>query len=391
MPSLLPDTFLENTTHLYLPEVRVRARVLYGLVLLGVVLALLACFVVRVDVSFGAGGVLRSVAERTELRALVSGRVQQVGGLENRTVALGDTLLRLSPDLLDERLRLNLFQQAERSLWLTDLRRLTADTSQLLQPGLQLQSTLYAQQYLQLQAQLTENQVRRNKTLKELKADRYLYAEKVIATRELDAKQAEYDQLLEESRLLLARQLSQWQADLTTQQLNLTQLQAEEAQLRQERLLYTVKAPIAGTLQQWSGKYVGSFVQAGELLGILSPDSLLIVECYVKPTDMGLLQPQQTVWLQLDALNYREWGLAQATVEDIAKDFTLMGESQLPVFKVRCRLQTPTLRLKNGYEARLQKGMTLQARFVVARRTLAQLVFDKIDDWLNPNTLNRDR
>jgi HlyD family secretion protein len=97
---------------------------------------------------------------------------------------------------------------------------------------------------------------------------------------------------------------------------------------------------------------------------------------------MGLLKLKQQALFQMDALNYREWGLAKGVVVDIAKDITVMNEQ--PVFKVKCRLETPSLRLKNGYEARLQKGMSLQARFVVIKRTLAQLVFDKVEDWLNP-------
>lgn len=384
MSHLLPATFLEDTTHLYLPQVRVRSRVLYGMVLGLVASAAAATFFVRVDVSFGASGLVRSVAEKTEIRAPVAGRV--VGTLvhENQTVATGDTLLRLLPDGLNEKLRLNHFQQAERGQLLADLDQLTTTTSNGgdESENIQFQSSLYAQQYNQLQAALQENQVRSRKVEKELRADRLLYTDRVIATRELDAKEAEYSQLVEERRGLIERQRSQWQADRNTHRLTLTQLRAEATQFRQERDLFTLRAPVAGTLQQWVGKYAGSYVQAGELLGILSPDSSLLVECYVKPSDMGLLKLNQSALFRIDALNYREWGLARGTVTDIARDFTLVNEN--PVFRVKCRLETSALHLKNGYKARLQKGMTLQARLVVARRTLAQLLFDKVDDWLNP-------
>lgn len=388
---LLPDTFLNNTTHLYLPEVKARSLVLYGLVLGAVVAAAVSAFFVYIDVSFGAGGVLRSVAERTEIRPLVSGRVLRVGVRENQAVRVGDTLLTLAPDVLQEKIRLNRFQQAERGQFTTDLGFLVnpnQDISEVLGKKA-FRTSLYAQQYNQLQAQLQENEVRRNKVEKELKADTYLHQEKAIATREFDAKQAEYDQLHEEYRLLIERQVSQWEADLSSHRLSLTQLRAEEAQLIKERDLYMLRATVAGTVQQWAGKYEGSFVQAGEALGVLSPDSALLVECYLRPADMGLLKVKQQVLLQVDALNYREWGLARGVVQEIAKDFTVMNEQ--PVFKVKCRLETPSLRLKNGYEARLQKGMSLQARFVVTRRTLAQLVFDKVDDWLNPNSLTPRR
>ncbi|WP_041341219.1 HlyD family efflux transporter periplasmic adaptor subunit [Runella slithyformis] len=254
MPQLLPDTFLENTTHLYLPQVKARSMLLYGMVLLAVVGAAIAAFFIKIDVSFAAAGTVRSVAEKTEIRSLVSGRVVRSNAKENQVVRVGDTLLTIAPDVLEEKLRLSHFQQTEREQLVTDLTFLT-DPNQDITEALgnrTFRTSLYAQQYNQLQAQLRENEIRRKKVEKELTADKYLHKEKVLATRELDAKQAEYDQLNEEYRLLIERQVSQWEADLNTHRLSLTQLRAEEAQLRRERDLYTVKATVAGTVQQWA-------------------------------------------------------------------------------------------------------------------------------------------
>lgn len=386
MPPLLPETFLENTTHLYLPSVRAKTRRIYMTLVLSVLAFFGATFWIRIDVSFSAPGVIRSSAERTELRALISGRVERVYVQENQKVKSGQVLLEINNDLLAEKQRSNQIQLQECQRRLEDLKWLTGqDTLVFKYPKPILQSQLYMQQYWQLRSLWLENRVKIKKIAKELKADRFLYKEQVIATRELDAKQAEYDQLLEQEQLILTRQLSQWQTDLAAQKLELAQLRSQEVQMKQEFMLHQIVAPIDGTLQQWVGKYDGSFVQAGELIGVLSPDSTLLVECYIHPSDMGLLQTKQKVSLQLDALNYREWGLAQAEVMDISKDFVLQGENQTPVFKVKCVLVTTSLQLKNGYKTKLQKGMTLQGRFIVTQRTIAQLLFDQLDDWLNPN------
>jgi membrane fusion protein, peptide pheromone/bacteriocin exporter len=388
MPQLLPETFLNNTTHLYLPQVRVRALWLYGIVLGAVVAAAVAAFFIAVNVSVSAAGVVRSVAERTQIRPLVGGRVISVRVRENAPVRVGDTLLTLAPDGINERLRLCHHLQAERQQFITDLRFLTnanTDISEAL-GNHTFKTSLYAQQFNQLQAQLQENEIRRNKVDKELKADTYLHNEKVIATREYDAKKAEDDQLYEEFRLLIERQVSQWEADLSSNRLNLSELQAQEAQLLRERDMYVLRAPVAGTLQQWAGKYEGSMVQSGEDLGTISPDSSLLVECYVRPADMGLIKTNQDVVMQIDALNYREWGLAHGRVMDISNDFTQVKEQ--PVFKIKVQLQTASLKLKTGYAATLKKGMTLQARFVITRRTLAQLLFDKVEDWLDPSGIS---
>ena len=41
-------------------------------------------------------------------------------------------------------------------------------------------------------------------------------------------------------------------------------------------------------------------------------------------------------------------------------------------------------------KGKLKKGMTLQAYFNVARRSLYQLLYDKIDNWLNPQVMFSD-
>jgi hypothetical protein len=95
-----------------------------------------------------------------------------------------------------------------------------------------------------------------------------------------------------------------------------------------------------------------------------------------------LLKEGMTVRFQVDAFNYNEWGLVNGKVTEVAQDFIVVNEQ--PVFKVKCALDRTTLSLKTGYTATLKKGMTLQARFIVTRRSLFQLLYDKVDDWVNP-------
>lgn len=81
-----------------------------------------------------------------------------------------------------------------------------------------------------------------------------------------------------------------------------------------------------------------------------------------------------------------EWGLVNGKITDIVKDFVVINEQ--PVFKVRCILEKQEVSLPTGYKATLKKGMSLRARFIVTKRSLFQLLYDKVDDWVNPN-LNR--
>jgi len=126
-------------------------------------------------------------------------------------------------------------------------------------------------------------------------------------------------------------------------------------------------------------------VSANEVLAEISPDSGMVVETYIPPKDIGYLTVGTQVNLQIDAYNYNQWGMASGNVIAISADvFTDSGQ---PYFKVRCKLNEDKLALNNGYEGKLKKGMTLQARFFVTKRTLFQLLYDKADDWLNPNII----
>ena len=69
-------------------------------------------------------------------------------------------------------------------------------------------------------------------------------------------------------------------------------------------------------------------------------------------------------------------------VLEVSDDFVDSGNQ--PMFRVRCALDRSHLVLSNGFVGRVKKGMTLRARFVVARRSLLQLLRDDVSDWLDP-------
>jgi len=64
------------------------------------------------------------------------------------------------------------------------------------------------------------------------------------------------------------------------------------------------KALIAGTVEQFSEISVGSYVQTGQMLAVISPDKDLIAEMYVLPRDIDLLRIDTKTKIQVDAFNY---------------------------------------------------------------------------------------
>ena len=89
--------------------------------------------------------------------------------------------------------------------------------------------------------------------------------------------------------------------------------------------------------------------------------------------------------MQVSAFNYSEWGVLHATVDDVYDDVSVSADGMQSYYKVYCLLDSDHLTLKNGFKGYIKKGMTVYANITVTRRTLFQLLYDKLDNWLNPS------
>ncbi|GAB4011592.1 HlyD family efflux transporter periplasmic adaptor subunit [Spirosoma sp. KCTC 42546] len=363
----------------YLPRVSVRSQIIYTTVLGVVLLTIVALPFIYVDVSVQANGLVRPVSERSEVKATAGAVVEKVMVREWQPVKKGQPLFQLRSDALDTRKQLVDKQIAEKVAFVRDLDQLTTKSWKVVNG---LAAPLYRQEYNQFRAIVEESWNLQEKRKRELQTAQLLYSQKVIARLEYEDALYAHKAALARYNTLVEQQRSDWQTDLTQSRRDLANLESDAQQLREEQELYMLKAPVGGTASQLAGRYAGSYVQPGDVLAVVSPDSTLIAEAYVPSKDIGLLRPGQPVRLQVDAFDYNQWGLLTGRVIDIANDFTTSNGE--PVFKVRCQLDKPYLSLRNGYKGRLKKGMTVQTRFQVARRSLFQLLYDKADDWLNP-------
>lgn len=363
----------------YLPRVSVRSQIIYTTVLGVVLLTLLALPLIYVDVSVQANGLVRPVSDRSEVKATAGAVVEAVLVKEWQTVQKGQPLFRLRSEQLLTRQQLLDQQRAEKEAFIQDLSQLTTKSWKEVTG---LTAPLYRQEYNRFRSVVEESWHLQEKKKREYQTADLLYSQKVIARLEYEDALYAHKASLARYNTLVEQQRSDWQTDLTQVQRDLNNLESEAKQLAEQQELYILKAPVGGTASQLAGRYAGSYVQPGDVMAVISPDSTLIVETYVPSKDIGLIQPGQPVRLQVDAFDYNQWGLLTGRVIDIANDFSMTNGE--PVFKVRCQLDRSYLTLSNGYRGQLKKGMTVQTRFQVARRSLFQLLYDRADDWLNP-------
>jgi multidrug resistance efflux pump len=378
MPHLFPPEILENTVECYHARIHTRSKVIYGLLLAFVLLVVVSLPLVYVDISSQSRGIIRSPYENTTIQSALYGEVVRFELCENKKVNAGDTLIVLNNKKLNEQLSLLSDKINENVRFKNDIENLLINKSSLSTPK-------YKGEYLRYKAKLNELEVNVNYLKKELNVQKSLYEQHVISQYEYLQSKNLYEKSNEQLRAVQQDFRSGWLVEKTRLEIETTEYQSNIEQLRNELRQYVITAPSTGTLVQVAGIQKGNFISPGQSLAIISTDDSLLAECFISPADIGYVNVGQTVKFQFDAFNYRDWGMVQGSVDEVLQDVVLIEKQ--PMFRVRCKLDSKKLQLKSGYQGTVKKGLTFTARFHLNRRSLSQLLFDKVDNWLNPKLL----
>jgi HlyD family secretion protein len=371
-------------------------RGIFWLLLAGVSAALGALPLVEIDLSISASGVVRPAAERVEITPPLNGRVARVFARENERLQAGQPVLEVATPDLDERLaRHEALLREKRQLisWLETLSaaRFTETVVDLEVTGeraAELSAGLRAlrQEFAQVRAQWESNQIAEAKAGTEL-ARATALAEKGLATqRELDDARFAVERVRAEGIVLVEQARTRWRTRAEEESAAVDQLRSEWARFETEREQAVLRAPLAGTLLGLVGVSTGSFVTAGRAVASVSPDDRLLVETLVASRDVGGIFPGQSVRLQVDAFPYTQWGMLEGKVAAVAADASGAGNAALPVFKIVIEPTRTWLALANGARAEIGKGMTVSVRFLTARRTLLQVLYQDASEWLDPRS-----
>lgn len=374
---ILPLTAEQHSTYYSRPT-----HIIY----LGIIFALIGVFLLLpflyVDISVTSSGLLRPAVEISAIKIPVSGKVSHVFVSDNQKIQKGQKILSLDSTFQQQRITFLSDEIAEDKLNKRDLHILLSGDDHIAS----LMTPYYKQDLLSYSQKKKDLTIRYNKARADYNRNLKLYEQKVISDVEFENYKFEYDKMNNELILLRQNQLSKWQSELSNYEKEIAEHESQLTQLIKEKDNLVIKAPINGTIQNLISIHHESQVFANQDIAQISPDTSLVVEVYVSPDDIGLLRKNMPVRFQLDAFNYNQWGLASGEILAVANDIHIINEK--PVFKVKCILEKDYLELKNGYRGYLKKGMTLRAWFTVTERTLWQLLYDKMDDWLNPNVYN---
>lgn len=375
---LLPNEWIENSIETYIYQHTSKSQIIYWIVLFAVTVTLAALPFIYVDISIQGSGVVRPVAEKAEITSSITEIVDSVFVKEGEQVNKGDVILRFRTNSSDYKINYQTNRLNDYSAQLADLAYLAeGDCPKFFSSPVRQQEYAYfirKKQELETELAQAEKEYLRNKTL---------FEKKVISEEEYDSYYFKYKSQQNELASLVQSQISTWQADQNTYRNTYNEMSTNLKQEIKDKDMYIDRSPVDGTVDQFSGVYRGSSIQAGQSLAVISPDSTLCIEVYVTPRNIGFMNIGMPVNVQVESFNYNEWGTIPGRVKDISSDFLTDSQGN-SFYKVKCEMERDFLQLKNGRIGKLKKGMTVNAHFMVTRRSLFDLLYQKMDGWVNP-------
>jgi len=146
-----------------------------------------------------------------------------------------------------------------------------------------------------------------------------------------------------------------------------------------------LRSPMRGTVKSIRLSTIGGVVQPGQdLMTIVPIDGTLVVEAFVKPSDVAFLRPGQPAVVKLSAYDYAIYGGLEGTIEFISPD-TLRDERRGSLagagdgdegggafYRVLVRTPSTALRGPGGEPLPILPGMTATVEMLAGRKTVLQ-------------------
>lgn len=379
---LLPSPLITNSIDAYIDKHPTKSQKIYWVVLFTLTAAIISLPLVYVDVSVQDAGTIRPAVEKTEIKASITEFVDSVYTKEGLKISKGDTILTFRAS--NANYKINYHKERLRDLQehINDLKELAKGK----RPDI-FSSDTRRKEYSYFIKQLEEYKTTLQKSTKDYQRNKTLYEKKVIAAEEYEKYQYEYNKINNELASLKDNQISKWQTDLNSYTNSYNEIFSSLNQEIKDKELYVITSPVSGTLDYFRGIYKGSNIQTGNSVAIISPDSTLCCEIYVSPRNIGYIHIGMPVSIQVESFNYNEWGTIEGLVTEISSDF-LTDNNNNAFYQVKCQLEKDHLIRKNGVQGKLKKGMTVISHFKITRRSLFDLLYQKMDDWANPTQYN---
>lgn len=372
---MLQQEYLLNNRLVYFNEMRARNQIGYGVLLLLLLILMALLPFLKITISVKGKGIIQSEMARTDIIAPISGQVIQLNLTENKKISKDETLLIIDGAFVKQEIDLLNDQKDYLLNQLKDVENLVkAINSESIKEPKGLTTSIYVASWQLYLEHLKQAEKLKNQSRQAYERHGRLYAKKVISLSEWEQYMFNYEQAALDEEMINKKFISRWLIEADTYRNELRTVKREEIYLREQKVRHTLKANIAGSIQNLIGIQNGTYVSANQKLGEISPTNSGLAVCYVKPSEIAFIKKGQVVRFRIDAFLHSNSRLLLGKVFDISDD--VIFENQAPYFQVKCQLDKADLHARN-----IKKGMTFIANFTVAKRSLYQLLLDHGRTW----------
>ena len=379
--NIFPDSVVSQSYEQIVMEYGKRSKILYLVVLFAIVAAFISLFYIHIDVGVTIAGIVKPRGERNIITSSVSGKIKFVNIVENATIRQGDTLFTIVAEAINSQIPALVQRKNDLETMIADLQNILANKNTSA-----LKSAIYIRSYSYYKTQIDELQHKKDVSKIVYEREKSLFDKGITPAAEFEKYDADYKNSQLSINTFTNGQHSQWQADKLQYENELRDISTKLIQIEIQNSETVIISPLDGVIQHIENISNNSYVHAGQKIIEIAPDGDLFAECYATSNDIGLLQKNLPARMQVDAFNYNQWGMLDGEIVDIAEDITITNDASY--YKIYCSLDKNFLQLKNGYKGYIKKGMKVNVHFIVTRRSLFQLLYDKVDNWLNPTQNN---
>lgn len=155
----------------------------------------------------------------------------------------------------------------------------------------------------------------------------------------------------------------------------LKSVQQERKKSEEKNRLCTIKAPIAGTVQQVVLHTIGGVVTAAQELMVIVPEGAQMeIEAWINNQDIGFVHEGQEAELKIATFNFQKFGTVQARVGQINSDAIEDKEKGL-VYRAICNAEQAYV-LVGDQKVYLAPGMSVTAEIKTRKKRIIEFFLD---------------
>ena len=202
------------------------------------------------------------------------------------------------------------------------------------------------------------------------------YLEELNKENEILGKITDNQKDLQRKLLILEQQIKVIDSEIL-------ELQARKTEAKVLLEYKSLKAPVDGLVFDLKPTTSGFVAQSSEPIMKIVPFSKLEADIKIPSSKIGFVKLGMPVEISIDSFPANDFGSLKGEVESIGSDVleSEVSSDQLgPYFPGRIKLDTQTLKLKNGRVLPLQVGMSLKANIKLRRVSYLKLLLGTFKD-----------